>query len=203
MFIAGGPKTCGGGPAEIGLPGPIQRLRVARILSLSRITTVIVTVFAVLAIPAIVLLTVKRLPYFEASEEGGLVALQAADFPFGSASFVRVGSGQDFWLFHDTRGFVAFRATPQYGPCMHVPLKFFGTWNGKGWVAGSRGFFFDPCANSRFDIEGRVVLGPARRDLDRFEVELGGDNLFVDVSRITRGYCHQEEIGQTCDELDP
>jgi Rieske Fe-S protein len=46
------------------------------------------------------------------------------------------------------------------------------------WVA-ERGQFFCPCHNGVFDKEGLVVSGPPPRPLDRYEVKVEGDQLFI------------------------
>jgi Rieske Fe-S protein len=46
------------------------------------------------------------------------------------------------------------------------------------WIA-DREQFFCPCHNGVFDKEGNVVSGPAPRPLDRYEVEVEDDQLFV------------------------
>jgi menaquinol-cytochrome c reductase iron-sulfur subunit len=46
------------------------------------------------------------------------------------------------------------------------------------WVA-DQGEFFCPCHNGVFDKEGNVVSGPPPRPLDRFEVKVEGDQLYV------------------------
>lgn len=46
------------------------------------------------------------------------------------------------------------------------------------WVA-DQGEFFCPCHNGVFDKEGNVVSGPPPRPLDRFEVKVEDDQLFV------------------------
>jgi Rieske Fe-S protein len=39
--------------------------------------------------------------------------------------------------------------------------------------------FFCPCHNGEFDIEGNVVAGPPPRPLDRYDVKVENDQLFV------------------------
>ncbi len=46
------------------------------------------------------------------------------------------------------------------------------------WVA-ERGQFFCPCHNGVFDKNGKVVSGPPPRPLDRFEVKVENDQLFI------------------------
>lgn len=36
-----------------------------------------------------------------------------------------------------------------------------------------------PCHNGRFDLEGRVISGPPPRPLEKFEVEISGEEIFV------------------------
>lgn len=60
------------------------------------------------------------------------------------------------------------------------------------WVAdfefqGRVGFFRNPCHSETYDIEGNLVFGPAPRGLDRFPVEISGDRLMVDTSRLICG----------------
>lgn len=46
------------------------------------------------------------------------------------------------------------------------------------WVT-ERDQFFCPCHNGVFDKEGQVVSGPPPRPLDRYEVKVEGDQLFI------------------------
>jgi menaquinol-cytochrome c reductase iron-sulfur subunit len=46
------------------------------------------------------------------------------------------------------------------------------------WIADQDGFFC-PCHNAVFDKEGQVVSGPPPRPLDRFDVKVEDDQLFL------------------------
>jgi Rieske Fe-S protein len=46
------------------------------------------------------------------------------------------------------------------------------------WIADQESFFC-PCHNGVFDAQGSVVSGPPPRPLDRYEVKVEGDQLFV------------------------
>ena len=46
------------------------------------------------------------------------------------------------------------------------------------WIAAQEGFFC-PCHNAVFDKEGQVVSGPPPRPLDRFEVKVEDEQLFI------------------------
>jgi nitrite reductase/ring-hydroxylating ferredoxin subunit len=47
--------------------------------------------------------------------------------------------------------------------------------------------FFCPCHLGVFDPDGQVVSGPPPRPLDRFEVEVVGNNVFVHVPDVGEG----------------
>jgi Rieske Fe-S protein len=46
------------------------------------------------------------------------------------------------------------------------------------WIA-DRKQFLSPCHNGVFDIHGNVVSGPPPRPLDRYEVKVENDQLFL------------------------
>jgi len=46
------------------------------------------------------------------------------------------------------------------------------------WIA-EQASFFCPCHNGVFDAQGSVVSGPPPRALDRYEVNVEGDKLYI------------------------
>jgi hypothetical protein len=70
----------------------------------------------------------------------------------------------------------------------------------------SSGWFEDAMHGSKFDTVGRYVLGPAPRGLDRFDVEVQGDEAFVDTSEIfigpSRGAHDRRPSGPFCTGTD-
>lgn len=46
------------------------------------------------------------------------------------------------------------------------------------WIADQE-VFFSPCHNGVFDKQGYVISGPPPRPLDRYEIKIEGDQLFV------------------------
>lgn len=64
-----------------------------------------------------------------------------------------------FWLLQNEDGLVAITNT-----CSHLDCLF-------DWDPATANFFC-PCHGSRFDRSGRVINGPATRDLDRYPLQL-------------------------------
>lgn len=57
---------------------------------------------------------------------------------------------------------------------------------GVGWCASS-GRFLAPSTGSRFDAEGQIVEGPARRGLNRFRVRLDDGQVAIDFDSVRSG----------------
>lgn len=64
-----------------------------------------------------------------------------------------------FWLLHNDDGLLAITNT-----CSHLECLF--AWNGEV------GSFVCPCHGSRFDRHGRVLSGPAKKNLQRYRLQL-------------------------------
>jgi len=106
--------------------------------------------------------------------------------PLGSTSKIEIGTPTLFkakierqtgWILNvtelsvyvlteDGRDYVAMSNT-----CTHLGCRV-------RWIA-DQDQFFCPCHNAAFDKEGLVVSGPPPRPLDRYEVKVEDDQLFV------------------------
>ena len=58
------------------------------------------------------------------------------------------------------------------------------------------GWFKCPCHGSTYGDDGYKVFGPAPRGLDTFALTIDGDNLVVDVSKVTRGADPSNPVAQ-------
>ncbi len=86
------------------------------------------------------------------------------------------------------------------------PPGFFGhvrgckiVWDATGTIiaGGSSygpGLFVDPCGGARFDHDGRLLSGPADRDLDYFATSRSPDGIVVDTRKL---YCGAAAGGET------
>lgn len=71
--------------------------------------------------------------------------------------FVRTDNGRDFVAMSNV--------------CTHLGCRV-------RWIA-ERGEFFCPCHNGVFDKDGKVLGGPPPRPLDRYQVKVENDQLFI------------------------
>jgi len=82
---------------------------------------------------------------------------------------------QGVWLIRDDRGWYAL-----LGRCTHLSCR-------PALDPVSR-LLVCPCHGSRFDLQGRVVNGPAERSLQRLELARGADGqIWVDTRKETGG----------------
>ncbi|MBI5584893.1 MAG: ubiquinol-cytochrome c reductase iron-sulfur subunit [Deltaproteobacteria bacterium] len=80
---------------------------------------------------------------------------------------------QGVWLIRDSRGWYAL-----LGRCTHLGCR--------PALDPSSGLLVCPCHGSRFDLQGRVVKGPAERPLPRLELARGSDRkIWVDTGKET------------------
>jgi menaquinol-cytochrome c reductase iron-sulfur subunit len=106
--------------------------------------------------------------------------------PLGSTSKVELGTPTLFkarierqtgWIVNETeltvyvltedgRDYVAMSNT-----CTHLGCRV-------RWIADQQQFFC-PCHNAAFDKDGEVLNGPPPRPLDRYEVKVEGDQLYI------------------------
>lgn len=134
---------------------------------------------ATLAIPAVAYIVGPALKRNEAEEW----------IPLGAASKVEIGTPTLFkttierqtgWILNesevsvyvltdDGREYVAMSNT-----CTHLGCRV-------RWI-GDQQQFFCPCHNAAFDKEGEVVSGPPPRPLDRYEVSVEDEQLYIKLT---------------------
>jgi cytochrome b6-f complex iron-sulfur subunit len=85
----------------------------------------------------------------------------AANYPSGSRTII---PDANTVLIHDTDGFHAISLTCTHLGCTVKPVN---------------GGFACPCHNSRFDLEGNVVHGPAARPLPKWKVKENPDGSLI------------------------
>jgi menaquinol-cytochrome c reductase iron-sulfur subunit len=130
---------------------------------------------ALLGVPVIsyIISPVLKRPGFVWTEVGSV-----GDFKTGSPNKVAYRAlSQDAWSrrFVERSAWVVAKGEKSYtvfSPfCTHLGCLY-------NWIE-DRGRFECPCHNSIFDIEGRVISGPAPRSLDRYEAKVDDRKLFV------------------------
>lgn len=133
---------------------------------------------------------------------GSRVAVPLEAVPVGTATLVaRGGPRRHFWLVHDERGLLAFRATVAHSGVRDEDLSLLARWTGTAWEGrrvnptGPEYFFNHPFG--AFDRDGRLAAGPAARDLDRLAVAIAGGSAVVDTSTIRYGAC-RVAVGCDC-----
>lgn len=130
---------------------------------------------------------------FEAGDSSEAVAGHIDNFPPGSVTLLRVESGPGSTDLYITRPLggellalsrAAFAGGPPGAACATV-------WRPDEEFEGTSGLFREPCRGARYDIEGRMLSGPAARDIDRYRVEVRSDGIvvvdLVDLRRQDRG----------------
>lgn len=103
------------------------------------------------------------LPKFRAGEFGGIFSLEPASLPAQGSAPVQFSAGK-FWISNTNDGLLALSTV-----CTHLGCLF------KWTEANNR--FECPCHGSKFSAKGLKLIGgpemgPAQRNLDRFEIEV-------------------------------
>lgn len=98
---------------------------------------------------------------------GDVYAGKVNEFPINSVSYILKGR---FYLIHNEDGILAM-----WQKCTHLGCAV-------PWEETDNNFHC-PCHGSIFTPEGIVVSGPAPRPLDLFQVEIRGDEIWVDTSK--------------------
>jgi len=76
-------------------------------------------------------------------------------------------------------GVTADGIMPLYQRCVHLGCRV--------PFCGSSKWFECPCHGSKYNEAGEYQLGPAPRGMDRFRIEISGDQVLVDTSEIVLG----------------
>lgn len=88
-----------------------------------------------------------------------------------------------FWLVKQESGEIialSQRSTYHLRPCT-MP------WRPDFEFQGRKGWFRDPCSGSTWDVDGRIMFGPAPRSMDRYRVDIRDGRVFVDVATLWCG----------------
>jgi hypothetical protein len=137
-----------------------------------------------------------------------LVATIAA-WPSGDESRVGVGSVDDFQadtvMHFENDGFFIVRL--EDGSFLALHDRATGHLNDPiEWMedldyGGLTGWFRAPAHHETYDREGVLVFGPAVRGMDRYRLEIRGDELYVYTDQL---YCGEGDAGgsEPCDGLD-
>ena len=99
-----------------------------------------------------------------------------------SSGWMKTNTVRSIWAYKKPDGAVVV-----YSPiCPHLGC-------GYRWSEGDQKFLC-PCHNSVFDLEGKVLDGPAPRPLDSLPTKVEGDRLFVLYQEFKAGLSKKEEI---------
>ncbi|TAK09026.1 MAG: ubiquinol-cytochrome c reductase iron-sulfur subunit [Candidatus Manganitrophaceae bacterium] len=99
-----------------------------------------------------------------------------------SSGWMKTNTVRSIWAYKRPDG-----AVVAFSPiCTHLGC-------GYRWSEGDQKFLC-PCHNSVFDLDGRVLAGPAPRPLDALPTKVEGDRLFVLYQEFKAGLSKKEEI---------
>ena len=99
-----------------------------------------------------------------------------------SSGWMKTNSVRSIWAFKKPEGDVVV-----YSPlCTHLGC-------GYSWDEEKRQFHC-PCHNSVYDLDGKVLAGPAPRSLDRLPSKVEGERIFVKYMEFKAGIPKEEEV---------
>ncbi|MFY9268329.1 MAG: ubiquinol-cytochrome c reductase iron-sulfur subunit [Candidatus Manganitrophaceae bacterium] len=99
-----------------------------------------------------------------------------------ASGWMKTNSLRSIWAYRRPAGEVVV-----FSPiCTHLGC-------GYRWSEGDQKFLC-PCHNSIFDLEGKVLAGPAPRPLDTLPTKTEGDHLFVLYKEFKAGISKKEEV---------
>ncbi len=96
-----------------------------------------------------------------------LYALNLVDLPINESKPTRDLKGKDLVIIRTGEREVKALSTV----CTHLGCAVF-------WQKDNKRFYC-PCHEGAFDADGKVIQGPPPRDLDSYQVELEGDNVYI------------------------
>ncbi|MFZ0547178.1 MAG: hypothetical protein WAM60_17155, partial [Candidatus Promineifilaceae bacterium] len=101
-----------------------------------------------------------------------------ADFPSTERPYPITVEGTQLFIVHTETGWLALdRRTP----FLEADHRCFFAWE------EANGRFVDPCYGSKFTLDGRLLEGPARRNLDQYPITEKSGELFVDLTTLIPG----------------
>jgi quinol---cytochrome c reductase iron-sulfur subunit, bacillus type len=125
----------------------------------------------------------------EAWSEAGTLDKLAVNHPkeleiiqTSASGWMKANTVRSVWGFRKPEGEIVV-----YSPlCTHLGCGY--TWDEE------KNNFHCPCHNSIYDLDGKVLSGPAPRALDRLPTKTDGDRLFIQYKEYKAGISKEEEI---------
>jgi menaquinol-cytochrome c reductase iron-sulfur subunit len=127
----------------------------------------------------------REVPWSEVGPVGAIELNRPKEFEVVrslSSGWMKTNTVRSVWAYRKPDGTVV-----AFSPiCTHLGC-------GYRWSEGDRNFLC-PCHNSVFDLDGRVLGGPAPRPLDLLPTKVEGDRLFIRYQDFKAGLSRKEEI---------
>lgn len=100
---------------------------------------------------------------------------ESADFPSMERPYAVTAEEANLFIVRTETGWLALNGlTPFHKSCRFV------------WTEANQRFE-DPCFGSKFTLDGRLLEGPATRNLDQYPITEKSGELFVDLTTLIRG----------------